>query len=141
MTSDLNRYLADALVEDRLREAERFRRLRVDWSEMPDPYEAVTVRLARPADAEAVARLSQLEGKHPPMGPTLVAEVSEAVVAARSLDNGASVADPFRPSAQLSELLALRSAHLRSAANGRASHRRRGLRAWLRGRVRRYASL
>jgi hypothetical protein len=51
------------------------------------------------------------------------------VLAARSLDSGASVADPFRPTA---ELLALRSAHLKNADNGRVHPRRLGPRAWLR---------
>ena len=78
------------------------------------------MRLARAADAEAVARLAQRDGHRMPVGPTLVAEVGGAVLAARSLETGASVADPFRPTAQLAELLELRAAHWRARPNRRA---------------------
>jgi hypothetical protein len=131
VNSELSRQLTEALVSDRLREAERFRRARIAQVERPDPTdEAVTVRLAREADAGALARLSQLEGRRVPAGPTLVAEVGGVVRAARSLASGASIADPFRPTAHLTELLALRAAHLR-AGDSEARPRRR-LRAWWR---------
>ena len=109
---DLNSSVTDARIADWLRGAERFRRSRVESGEEADPYETVTVRLARAVDADAVARLSAREGRPVPVGPLLVAEVGGVVLAARSLGDGASTADPFRPTAHLSELLELRSAHL-----------------------------
>ena len=125
MNSNINRDVVDALVNDRLREAERFRRSRVESDETPDGYDSITVRLARPADAESLKRLSQLEGRSvEPTRATLVAEVGKTVIAARSLETGVSVADPFRPSAALSELLALRATHIRDASEGRVRHRR-----------------
>jgi hypothetical protein len=124
VNSHLNRDVADMLVDDRLREAERFRRTRVESRETPDAYDSITVRLARPADADALQRLSQLEGRSALTGATIVAEVGGTVVAARSLETGDSVADPFEPSAALSELLALRATHIRDASEDGVPRRR-----------------
>jgi hypothetical protein len=135
MHPTLNIYLANALAADRLREAECFRRSRVEWSEEPDRYDAVTVRFARPSDAEAVLRLSELDGRRvSPRDQMLVAEVEGRVLAARPLEGGSSIADPFRPTAHLVELLELRSAHLRNGrggSDGGRFHRGRA-RGWLR---------
>jgi hypothetical protein len=129
--------VADALLADRLREAERFRRNH-DTSALTEvPQEPVTVRFAGPGDAEAVLHLSELNGRRLPPGATLVAEVGGSVLAARSLKSGAAVAHPFRPTAQLAELLALRSAQLRASGGGRVRHR---IGAWLRAIVRPLAS-
>jgi hypothetical protein len=127
----LNMYLANALAADRLREAERFRRSRVEWGEQPDSYDAVTVRLARHSDAEAVRRLAELDGRPVPDSPTLVAEVRGGLLAARSLSGDGAIADPFQPTAHLAELLELRSAHLRNGSQTGDGHRR-GARGWLR---------
>jgi hypothetical protein len=134
MHPTLNIYLANALAADRLREAERFRRSRVEWSAQPDRYDAVTVRLARPTDAEAVLRLAELDGRHvSTLGPMVVAEVGGELLAARPLTGGGSIADPFRPTAHLVELLELRSAHLRNGSDGSEGGRlHRGARGWLR---------
>jgi hypothetical protein len=79
-----------------------------------------------------VLRLSELDGRRVPFGQMLVAEVGGDLLAARSLTTGESIADPFRPTAHLVELLELRSAHLRNGSdNGRARTPRRA-RAWLR---------
>ena len=129
MNSELSRQLADSLVADRLRAAERFRRAGARTGDASDPHDAVTVRLARPSDVQLVARLAELEGRPPLIDPTLVAEVEGVVVAARSLHDGTSVADPFRRTAQLTELLALRARHLRHTYRPRP---RRRLAAWLR---------
>jgi hypothetical protein len=132
MNPGLNFYLADTIIRDRIEDAERERRSRADWTETrEDPYDAVTVRRARPADGPALARLSGLDGRRLEPGAVLVAEVSGRPLAARSLTSGAAIADPFQPTAHLVELLELRSAHLREA--GEAIARRRGrARAWLR---------
>jgi hypothetical protein len=129
MNSELSRQLADSLVADRRRAAERFRRARARTGRAADPYDAVTVRLARVSDGQVIARLAELEGQPPLIDPTLVAEVEGVVVAAHSLHDGTSVADPFRRTAHLTELLALRARHLRRPYRMRP---RRRLAAWLR---------
>jgi hypothetical protein len=127
----LNIYLANAIVDERLREAERFRRSRLEWSEQPDDYAAVTVRLARPADTESVRRLAELDGRRVPRSPLLLAEVGGELLVARSLAGDGSIADPFHPTAHLRELLELRSAHLRNGSQ--AGLDSRSVRRWLRG--------
>ena len=120
----LNIYLADAVAADRLRDAEHFRRSRVQWTDQPDTYAEVTVRVARAGDAERVRRLAELDGRRAPNGPMLVAEVRGELLAARSIDGKGSIADPFHPTAHLVELLELRSAHLRNGAESGHGHRR-----------------
>jgi hypothetical protein len=129
MNSELSKHLVDSLVTDRLRTAERFRRAGARRDSPPGPYDTVTVRVGQPSDAQVVARLAELEGRRPLVDPTLVAEVEGEVRAARSLHDGTSVADPFRRTAHLTELLALRARHLHSTY--RVPPRRR-LAAWLR---------
>jgi hypothetical protein len=126
----LNIYLSKALAADRLREADRFRRSRVEWTRQPDSYDEVTVRMAGPEDTERVGHLAELDGRRALRGPILVAEVHGELLAARSLDGDGSIADPFHPTAQLVELLELRSAHLRDGSESRGPHRR-GARRWL----------
>jgi hypothetical protein len=138
---DLNSSVTDARIADWLRGAERFRRARVEWGDQADPFETVTVRLARAVDANAVARLAARDGRRVPVGPTLVAEVGGVVLAARSLEDGGSVADPFRPTAHLTELLELRAVHLRNASNGKHVGSGRGLMGWLRALRRRRGAL
>src|SRR5919108_4830622 len=137
MNTLLNSEMADVLAADRLREAERFRRSRVEWSAEADRYASVTVRFARPGDADKVLSLAERDGRRVPLGPMLVAEVDGELLAARSLIGGSSIADPFRPTAHLVELLELRSAHLRNGADGNHTRRfsRRSRREWLRGLV------
>src|SRR5687768_10487821 len=108
----LSFYVADALAADRIREAEHFRRSRVARADETDAYPEVTVRVAGADDAGRVQRLAELDGHRVPQGTTLVAEVGGELLAARSLDGGRSIADPFHPTAHLVELLELRSAHL-----------------------------
>ncbi len=68
----------------------------------------ITIRSARDADAGARARLAALDSSHVPSGDLLVAEVSGELVAAAS-DAGV-IADPFRPTADVVDLLRLRAA-------------------------------
>lgn len=78
----------------------------------------VSIRLATCADADAVERLAQLEGRRTPEGAVLVAFVAGHPLAALPLDGGPPLADPFRPTAHLVRLLELRAAEL--AAGERA---------------------
>jgi hypothetical protein len=78
----------------------------------------VVIRIARSEDRSAIDRLAQLDG-HPPLEDRtledrtlMVAEVEGEVRAALPLDGGEPIADPFRPTAELVEMLRLRAGHL-----------------------------
>jgi hypothetical protein len=80
----------------------------------------VTIREAGPHDDVAVTRLAALDSHPRPAAPVLLAEVGGEPWAAVSVTDLASVADPFRPSAHLVELL------LEQARGMRPRHPRRG---------------
>jgi len=88
----------------------------------------VTIRRALPADAAALAELAVLDDAAPLEGELIVAEIEGELWAARSLREGRTIADPFRPTEEARALLALRAAHL----NGRALRRATGTRNWRR---------
>ncbi len=83
--------------------------------------ENITIRRATAADEPAVRRLAVLDSAFPPTGDVLLAEMGAELWAAVSVDNGHAVADPFRHSADLVELLRLRASRTRgeSRAHGR----------------------
>ena len=68
----------------------------------------ITIRSARDADAGALARLAALDSSRVPAGEVLVAEISGELVAAAS--EAGVIADPFRPTADVVDLLRLRAA-------------------------------
>jgi hypothetical protein len=72
--------------------------------------ENITIRVATAADQPAVRRLAMLDSAFPPTGEVLLAEAGTELWAAVSVDTGHAVADPFRPSGDLVELLRLRAA-------------------------------
>ncbi len=80
---------------------------------------SLTIRLAVPADEDALAGLAGLDSSRPPRGLVLVAEVRGELWAALSLDDGHAVADPTRPSGELAWLLLERGRRLRHAERGR----------------------
>jgi hypothetical protein len=65
----------------------------------------VTLRLADEADAAGLERLADLDSRPLPPGPHLVAERDRRIEAAVSLATGELIADPFRRTAELCELL------------------------------------
>ena len=73
----------------------------------------VTVRLARDEDAGALLRLAALDSAEPLSGAALLAEVDGEVVAALPLAGGSAIADPFRRTTPMVDLLELRAAQLR----------------------------
>jgi len=75
----------------------------------------VTIRMASAADGAALQALEALDAHRLPGGDVLVAEVEGEVRAALPVRGGAAVADPFRPTAALVELLALHAEQLRDA--------------------------
>jgi hypothetical protein len=73
------------------------------------------IRAARGSDGESLRRLAELDSARVPTGDVIVAEAEGAVVAAHSPTTGATIADPFRRTADVVELLELRGSMLRAA--------------------------
>jgi hypothetical protein len=96
------------------------------------PAATLTIRMAVPADAQALGRLAQLDSAPPPAPvPMLVAEVGGELHAALPLRGGPAIADPFRPTADLVAVLTERARQLapppRRARRWRLSRVRRPL--------------
>jgi|ERR1700716_1194032 hypothetical protein len=87
-------------------------------------HSAVVIRRAAQADRPSLARLAALDSARPLRGEALIAFVDGEPWAALSLDDGRTVADPFRQSASAVELLRVRAQHLRAAAGGGHAARR-----------------
>jgi hypothetical protein len=85
----------------------------------------IAIRPAAPDEAADVRRLAYLDSQRPLPGDVFVALQDGEPVAAISLADGRLVADPFRPSADIVELLRLRVASLQAP---RAPLRARGRR-------------
>jgi hypothetical protein len=83
----------------------------------------LTIRPADLADLAGLDRLAALDSARPPTGDVLVAEVGGELWAAVEVDTGAAIADPFRPSGDLVDLLRLRA----SLEKGEPRRRRAGL--------------
>lgn len=80
----------------------------------------VRLRLATADDARRLRTLAQLDSAQVPSGPVLIAEIDGRLLAALPLEGGAPVADPFRRSAGVIQLLRMRAAQL---DGGRSSRR------------------
>jgi hypothetical protein len=83
------------------------------------PGDSVTIRLAGTHEAAALARLAELDSATTPIAPALVAEVAGEVLAAISLADGVLVANPFRRTADVVELLRARERQLRAGGRRR----------------------
>ena len=125
--------LANSMSRDRVAAARSRRVAKAAKLAAADSSAAVEVviRRATRADAAALARLGALDSdrrtgellaRHA-AEHVLVAEVGGTIEAALAVNDGLSVADPFRPSAVNAELLALRARQLGGAA-ARAGHTR-----------------
>jgi len=84
---------------------DRDRRWELDTHRLAAWQSPVTVRLGAPPDVGALARLAGLDSRPLPRGPHLVAERDGRIDAALSVSTGELVADPFRRTAELRELL------------------------------------
>ena len=94
-----------------------------------DAGRSVTFRYADSTDALALLDLAAVDSSRPPEGTVLVAEVGGRLWAAQSLDDGHSVADPFKPSGELAFLLAERARQILQPSAPREDHYRMHLRA------------
>jgi hypothetical protein len=95
------------------------KRLRGPVQNAPSGISSLTIRYADAGDTNAIDRLSQLDSRRAPRGVVLVAEIGDELWAAHSLDDGHTVADPFRPTGELVALLVERGRQLQRAARGR----------------------
>jgi hypothetical protein len=73
---------------------------------------AVAIRSATSADAPALRRLAALDSSPCPVGRLLVADVDGEIRAALDRDVGVVIADPFRRTVELVDLLRLRARQL-----------------------------
>jgi hypothetical protein len=80
---------------------------------------ALTIRRATAADAFALRRLAAIDSAAPPTGEVLLAEMGSELWAAVSVETGAAIADPFRPSGDLVELLRFRTERIRGDERAR----------------------
>ena len=76
----------------------------------------IDIRWAEDEDAPVLRRLAHLSSRALPRGPFLLAESDGEALAALSVATGESVSDPFVATADLVDLLELRSRHLHAAA-------------------------
>jgi hypothetical protein len=76
--------------------------------------QSIAIRRATEADHSVLASLAALEGVRLRSGDMLIAEVQDEPRAAIHIASGATIADPFRPTADLIELLTLRAVRLSS---------------------------
>jgi hypothetical protein len=76
--------------------------------------DTISIRLATPDDAPALARLAALDSSEAPVGPVLLAEREGELQAALPIATAHSVplADPFVATGELVALLRLRAARL-----------------------------
>ena len=70
------------------------------------------MRLATEHDADDLDRLAALDSARPLTGRILLGEIEGVLAAARSLETGRTIADPFLPTARLSVYLRVRAAGL-----------------------------
>jgi hypothetical protein len=88
----------------------------------------VVIRYARPDEADAVATLAQLDSSRAPRGNVIVADLQGELWAAVSVDDGHAVANPFRPSSELTFGLLERAREVRGAGRDRTRRPRGGRR-------------
>lgn len=82
------------------------------------PSRSIVIRPAGLADSDALRRLAQLDSAAIPHAPLLLAEQDGELRAARSLRDGAVIADPFHATEALVVLLEVQAAQLASPAHG-----------------------
>lgn len=88
----------------------------------------ILIRPGYADDERALTRLAALDSAAaPPRAPLLLAEVDGELAAALSLHDGAVIADPFRPTAQIVALLRAHAAAVRPTPRKRRRALRLGL--------------
>jgi len=115
MYPDLSRYLALDRISRFQLAAARYRRARNASVYPPQPVRtAIQLRLS--ACREELERLAALTERTARDGDWIVAELDGVPVAAVSIDDGTTLYDPFRPTAQVVSLLEFRRKQVLTAA-------------------------
>jgi hypothetical protein len=111
---DISREFALGHVAELERSARRFRFLRSAQVRPPRTLrQSIELRLSECRDE--LERLAALSEKAVVDGDWLVADVDGIPVAALSLDDGTTLADPFKPTAQVVSLLKVRARQVAAA--------------------------
>jgi len=76
------------------------------------PADTSVIRLATEADADDLRRLAALDSARPLTGRILIGEIDGVPAAARSLETGRTIANPFLRTARLTTYLRVRAAGL-----------------------------
>ena len=76
------------------------------------PADTYVMRLATEQDTDDLRRLAALDSARPLTGPVLIGEIDGVPAAARSLETGRMIADPFQPTDRLRSYLRVRAAGL-----------------------------
>jgi hypothetical protein len=79
---------------------------------IPATEATVVIRVATTADRDELALLAELDSARPLAGSVLVAQSDDRIRAAYGIEEARAIADPFRPTAGLVELLKARTALL-----------------------------
>lgn len=115
MHPDLTYQIALDRLGSRRREAAAYRRARAASVHPPQPVRtAIQLRLSE--CREELERLAALSERTAREGDWLVAELDGRPVAAVSLEDGTTLYDPFKPTAQIVSLLELRRKQVLAAA-------------------------
>jgi len=105
----LDSYVAAAQTADRHAAARTVRAARrARKASAATDGDRLVLRRAAAGDEPALARLARLDSAPRPSSDMLVAEIDERIVAAVPFDGGRAIADPFRPTADIVELLRTR---------------------------------
>jgi hypothetical protein len=86
------------------------------YGEVPVHSDAITIRHSTDEDRGALRRLAQLDDRPPLHGAALLGFVDGELRAAVPVERGAPLADPFRTTGDVIDLLRLRAAQERRAA-------------------------
>jgi hypothetical protein len=90
----------------------------------------ILIRNSGVSDQAALERLAALDSRKLPEGTFLLAEIDGELVAATPLDvDEEPLSDPFRPTANIRQLLRLQADHLRRHRDARARRTRTATRA------------
>jgi hypothetical protein len=78
--------------------------------------DTITIRRSSSTDRSALERLAGRDSQALADDDYLIAEVTDEMWAAFGIRTGLLMADPFRPSGEVAELLRMRAAHARDGA-------------------------
>jgi hypothetical protein len=109
-----HRFALDHMASLR-RDARKYRRARAASVQPAQPVRAA-IQLRLSACRDELERLAALSERRLHEGDWLVADLNGVPVAAVSLEDGTTVYDPFKPTAQLVSLLELRRKQVLAAA-------------------------